>query len=92
LTDERWRHIVDTHPEMDTYEEHLKATIQTGARRQEPLSPRKYRYAQSFPDLLDNNTHVIAVVVFKFDVNEQGQVVENNLILTAYQQFIRQKR
>lgn len=92
LIDERWSHIVDTHPEMESYEEHLKATIQMGTRRQEPLNPRKYRYVKSFDDLENDNTHVVAIAVFKFEVDEQGQVVENNFILTAYQKFIRQKR
>ena len=40
LTEERWQHIVEAnnHPEIADYEDHLKQTIQSGRRRQEPLT------------------------------------------------------
>jgi len=48
LTHERWRHIVEAtnHPEMSAHEEHLKATIRSGKRKQDPLNPQKYRYVE----------------------------------------------
>jgi len=35
LTQERWEHITGaiSHPEMSTYEEHLKETVQSGKRK-----------------------------------------------------------
>jgi len=91
LTHERWEHIVDpiNHPEMAECEEQLKETIQMGTRRQDLLNPRKYRYAKAFDDLAEDNTHIIAIVLFGFREDETGQPVPNNYITTAYQKEIR---
>ncbi len=53
LTQERWEHIIEpiNHPEMEAYEEELKATIQKGFRKQDPVNPQKYRYTQEFNNL-----------------------------------------
>ncbi len=90
LTDERWAHIVDpiNHPEMADFEAQLKETIRTGARKQDLLSPRKYRYAKAFDGLAEYNTHIIAMVLFGFSENGTGQPVPNNYIVTAYQKEI----
>ena len=53
---------------MADYEDHLKMTIQQGRRRQEPLNPRKYRYAQPFDALPAGFNHVVGIVLFGFDV------------------------
>ena len=91
LTQERWEHIIDetNHPEMVSYEEYLKTTIQKGRRRQEPLNPRKYRYFHPFDDLPDDVNHVVAIVLFGFDIDEQGQIVPNNFVATAFFKHIR---
>ncbi len=90
LTQERWEHIVDptNHPEMTGYEEQLKETIRSGTRKQDSLNPRKYRYSQAFDGLAEDNTHVIAIVLFGFSENEARQLVPNNYITTAYQKEI----
>jgi hypothetical protein len=90
LTQERWNHIVEpiNHPEMTGFEEHLKDTIQTGTRRQDPLNPRKYRYIKPFDGLAEDNTHIIAIVLFGFSEDEAGRPVSNNYITTAYQKEI----
>jgi len=92
LTNERWKHIIENHPEVENYSRHLKETIRTGRRQQEPLDPRKYRYVKYFEDLIDDNNHIVAIAMFKIEVDEKGNTVENNFILTAYQKYIRQKR
>ena len=94
LTYERWEHIINpaNHPEMKDYSDHLKETIRTGRKSQDPLDPRKYRYVKYFEDLFDDNNHIVAIVLFKFDVDEDGNTAENNFILTAYQKQIRQRR
>ena len=69
---------------MADYEDHLKTAIQQGRRRQEPLNPRKYRYMRLFDDLPAGLNHVVAVVLFGFDVNAQGETVPNNFIATAF--------
>jgi hypothetical protein len=86
LTEERWAHIIaDTnHPEMDLYEDYLRTTIRKGRRRQEPLNPRKYRYYYAFDDLPDDVNHIIAIVLFGFDIDEHGQTIPNNFVATAF--------
>jgi hypothetical protein len=86
LTEERWQHIAgaDNHPEVADYEDHLKITLQQGRRRQEPLNPRKYRYAREFDDLLEGFNHLVAIVLFGFEVDEQGVTIPNNFVATAF--------
>lgn len=93
LTQERWEHIIDdtNHSEMDAYEEYLKTTIKKGRRRQEPLNPRKYRYFHLFGDLPDDVNHVVAIVSFGFDVEEDGQTIPQNFVATAFFKHIRLK-
>ncbi|MDL1910400.1 hypothetical protein FBQ81_06850 [Chloroflexi bacterium CFX6] len=93
LTEERWRYITDAenHPEMTPYEEQLKTTIQKGQRQQEPLNPRKYRYTHTFDDLPEDFNHLVAIALFGFDVNEQGETIPNNFIATAFLKYMRLK-
>ena len=90
LTQERWEHIVQSlnHPEMMAYESHLKETIRSGQRKQDTLNPYKYRYVKEFADLAEDNTHIIAIVLFRFSEGEEGKPVVNNYIVTAYQKEI----
>lgn len=90
LTEERWQHIIEpiNHPEMSSYEEHLQETIRQGERQQDSLNPRKYRYAKAFDDLVEDNTHIVAIVLFRFRVSETGETAPNNYIVTAYQKEI----
>ena len=87
LTEERWRHIGEptNHPEMSAYEEHLNETIQRGERKQDLLNPRKYRYTRAFADLAEDNTHIVAIVLFRFRVSETGETTPSNYIVTVYQ-------
>lgn len=91
LTEERWQHIIDpiNHPEMSAYEEHLKETLQKGERKQDSLNPRKYRYTRAFADLVEDNTHIVAIALFRFRVGETGETNPNNYIVTAYQKELR---
>lgn len=91
LTEERWQHIVEdnNHPELRDYEDNLKTAIQQGRRRQEPLNPRKYRYARPFDNLPIGFNHVVGIVIFGFDVSTQGAMVPNNFIATAFLTHIR---
>ena len=67
MTHERWGHIIGNHPEMEDYSDHLKQTIRTGRRQQEPLDPRKYRYMKNFEDLVNDNNHIVAIAMFKLE-------------------------
>ena len=90
LTRERWEHITKpmNHPEMSAYEKHLKEAILSGRRKQDPLNPQKYRYVKPFDDLAEDNTHIIAIVLFRFSEGPGGEPVSNNYIVTAYQKEI----
>ena len=90
LTNERWAHIIDpvNHPEMSDFDNHLNETICSGVRKQDKLNPQKYRYVMPFNDLTENNTHIVAIVLFRFEANDLGNPVPNNYIVTAYQKEI----
>ena len=74
---------------MSAYEEQLKETIRSGTREQDPLNPLKYRYVSAFEDLAEANTHIVAIVLFRFSMDEIGSLRPNNYIVTAYQKTIR---
>jgi hypothetical protein len=86
LTQERWDHITApmNHLEMIRYEEHLKETVESGERGQDALNPQKYRYVKAFADLLEDNTHMVAIVLFRFRQGADGKPLPNNYIVTAY--------
>lgn len=91
LSQERWEHILQGHPEMAEFEEHLQTVVKRGKRRQEPLNPRKYRYTHPFDDLPDEHNHIVVIALFGFDVDERGETTPNNFIATAFMKHIRQK-
>ncbi len=90
LTQERWEHIIEpiNHPEMADYEDHLQETIQTGQRKQDGVNPQKYRYTKQFDDLVEDNSHIVAIVLFKPREGGNGKPISNNYIVTAYQKEI----
>jgi len=42
--------------------------------------------------LVGNNNHIVAIVIFKLGVDEKGNTIENNFVLTAYQKYMKLKR
>ena len=74
LTDERWRHIVTYHPELEEFREEVLETIRKGTRRQDAVEPEKYKYLRKFDGLPFGYTHLVAVV----------KMARNNFVLTAY--------
>ena len=84
ITDERWKHIHERHPEIIGYEEHVLKTLRLGSRRQQPLEPDVFKYSRSYDDLPESHTQIIVVVKFGRKTNEQGQVETNNFVITAY--------
>jgi hypothetical protein len=83
ITDERWQHILESHPEMEEHEAELRETVRLGGRSQDSLNPQKFRYLRRFGGLWDDNTHLEAIVLFRF-VEEEGRLVANNYVVTAY--------
>ncbi len=91
LTQERWEHIIEpiNHPEMSELERHLEETVRSGVRKQDLLNPQKYRYIKAFGDLTNDNTHLVAIVLFRFREGKVREPVSNNYIVTAYLKEIR---
>jgi hypothetical protein len=83
LTEERWEHIVEGHPEMAEHEHQLREAVRLGVRSQDSLNPQKFRYLRGFRGLWGDNTHLEAVVLFRFEEDE-GRLVANNYVVTAY--------
>ena len=67
-------------------------TLRTGRRKQDPLIPNEYRYSKRFDELLPENTHLVVLVLFKMRLDENGQVVPNNFVVTGWAKYIRPKR
>ena len=90
LTQERWEHIIESinHPEMEEYEEELKETVKAGTRKQDSLNPQKFRYSKEFTNLPADNTHIVAIVLFRITESGNGEIMSNNFIVTAYQKEI----
>ena len=74
LTDERWRHIVTYHPELEEFRAEVLETIRRGTRRQDAMESEKYKYLRKFDGLPFGYTHLVAVV----------KMGRNNFVLTAY--------
>jgi hypothetical protein len=53
------------------------------------LNPLKYRYTKAFADLFADNTHIVAIVLFRFREDETYTLRSNNYIVTAYQKELR---
>ncbi|RIK73098.1 hypothetical protein DCC62_18135 [candidate division KSB1 bacterium] len=85
ITDERWDHIYEEHPDMIGYDEHVRQTIRDGKRTQDEFDPRKYFYTKPFRNLFDINNHVVVVVKFGQRFSEEGHETQNNFVMTAYQ-------
>lgn len=92
LTDERWNHIVDLHPEMQDYRAHLLATLRRGQRKQDLLDSAKFKYYAPFDDLEPYYNHIVAVVRFGTLEGSEREIRSNNFVLTAYQVFIYGRR
>lgn len=89
LTWERWEHIIapDNHPEVEPYFDKIAETIRLGRRRQDKYDPNGYQYYHVFPDLPDQNSHLITCVRFRWHTAADGTVFEEKFVTTAYFQF-----
>lgn len=88
LTEERWAHILGSRPELEQYFEQFLETLRTGYRKQDALIPNKYRYFRYFDGLLPDNNHLVLVVLFRTRLDEQGQYVSNNFVVTGWASYI----
>lgn len=80
LTDERWQHICEEHPEIQDDRRRVLETVRRGRRFQDSIRPDVYLYYRDYPGLLYGNTTIVVVV--RFGVDPDGRT--NNFILTSY--------
>ena len=83
LTDERWNHIYEEHPEMHGYDGQVLETVERGRRFQDSVRPDVFLYYWDYDDLPQGNPTIVVVVRFGFAPDGS----ENNFIATAYQIF-----
>ncbi len=91
LTEERWRHILKSRPELESYFDDFLETIKTGRRTQDLLIPNKYKYNKMVKALLPENNHLIVVVIFKTVPLDEGQFQSSNFVVTGWANFITPK-
>jgi hypothetical protein len=74
LTDERWQHIVEGHPELEEFREQVLETVRKGRRKQDPIDPQKYKYFYPVQRLPFGLTHIVVV----------AKLAGRKFVLTAY--------
>jgi len=77
LTDERWNHICEEHPEMHGYDSQVLETVERGRRFQDSVRPDVFLYYRDHGDLPQGNTTIVVVVRFGFATDGS----ENNFIV-----------
>ena len=50
------------------------------------ITPHGYKYYRAFPDLPDDNTHMVVCVRFRWVTESDGTVREEKFVTTAYLQ------
>jgi len=56
------------------------------------LISNEYHYFKQFDELLPENNQLIAVVIFKTQLDEAGNYVPNNFVVTGWAKYIVSKR
>ncbi len=84
LTEERWDHILEYHPELEWLRDSVLDTLKKGRRKQEPTMPYKYRYYRRCNELLPDYTHIVVIVIFRISKRPDGTLFRNNFVTTAW--------
>ena len=92
FTDERWQHILESRPELEPYYDQFLQTLRLGHRQQDSLIPNEYRYYKPFDELLPENNHLVVIVVFRTRLDESGNYVSNNFVVTGWAKDIQPKK
>ncbi|HRJ42571.1 MAG: hypothetical protein KJZ86_13220 [Caldilineaceae bacterium] len=88
FTGERWQHILESRPELGPHFDLFLETLRRGRRQQDSLIPNEYRYYQPFDELLPENSHLVVIVVFKRELNDDGEYIENNFVVTGWANYL----
>ena len=92
FTEERWRHILESRPELEPFLDQFLETLRSSQRNQDSLFPNEYQYFKRFDELLPKNNHLVVVVVFKRQLDERGNFVSNNFVVTGWANYFRPKK
>ena len=84
LTEERWQHIVEGHPELHNHLQDVLNTVRQGRRRQQPRDPQAYVYRRSCHSLRPPLNGILVSVVFRFEAQADDGMIPNNFIVTAW--------
>jgi len=79
LTDERWEHIIERHPEFTQHRTKILATVRLGKRRRDTFSLDTFYYNKTFHQLTGKLKSIEVVVIFRWQDDRP-----NNFIVTAY--------
>jgi hypothetical protein len=92
MTTERWLHAQEKRPWLSDYLDEVLATIRYGRRQQDPLNPQKYKYYRPISSLEPDYNHLVAIVLFKRQVDESGQLIHNNYVVNVWAVYIYGRR
>ncbi len=84
LTEEQWAHIISGHRELRHHLDDVLNTIRQGRRRQQPTDPNSYVYRLRCDSLRPPYNGIMVVVAFRFESDEQGKLMANNFVVTAW--------
>lgn len=88
FTEERWRHVLASRPELEPHFELFLDTVRTGKRQQDALVANEYRYVKRYPALLPENNVLVVVVVFKQRLDDAGRTFANNFVVTGWANYV----
>jgi len=77
---------------MEPYLDRFLLTIEKGHRKQDSLLTNEYRYFKYYEELLPENNYMVAVVLFKTQVDKDGNYIHNNFVVTGWLKYIVPKR
>jgi len=92
FTEERWLHILESRPELEPYFDLFLETLRRGRRQQDSLIPNEYRYFQPFDELLPENSHLVVIVIFKTQLDDDGEYAANNFVVTGWANYLWSQR
>lgn len=88
MTTERWNHILESRPELEPYLDNFLNMLQMGKREQDALAPNEYRYFMRCDELLPEHNHLVMIVIFKTELDDNGQYIPNNFVVTGWTNYI----
>ncbi len=83
LTQERWNHIIDSHPDLDGHREAVLDTVRKGRREQDAILPDKYTYIRRYDEVSGFNC-IVVKVLFRTKIDAAGKSQPSNYIVTAW--------